>query len=285
MGIQHPDVEVAMPIATAKPFVLGGSVGGKGATNKPSDVATVHAKLLAIRESSTREGIPLHGIQYIPWPRKMPGLAALAMQVAGASTHSGANGNSPAEPNGLDDVTLDWIVQFQSLFMRAPDGLVVPGGTTAKFLAGWSVSAIEPGVVWQGRLKEAWLRVSPLLPPQSRCTSAYRSADDQKRIIDRMFLTTYAVELRGRLGARYAAIVALTGDVRYASMVTELRAIGQAVAMPGRSPHQRGKAFDIGGPSDAEQVRVCRMVAAANSMLFSGRVLRERNGCVHVEIV
>lgn len=279
------EAEVAMPIATDKPFVLGGTVGGKGAANKPSDVAAVHAKLSAIREASTREGIPLHGVQYIPWPHRMPRLAALAMEVVGASAHNGANGNGAVEPNALDDMILDWIFQFQSLFMRAPDGLVVPGGTTAKFLAGWSVSAIEPGVVWQGRLKEAWLRVSPLLPPHSRCTSAYRSADDQKRIIDRMFLTTYAAELRGRLGARYAAIAALAGDVRYASMVTELRAIGQAVAMPGRSPHKRGKAFDIGGPGDAEQVRVCRMVAAANSMLFSGRILRERNGCVHVEIV
>ena len=274
-----------MPIATSKPFVLGGTVGGKGAVNKPADVATVHAKLLAIREVSTREGIPLHGVHYIPWPRKIPRLAALAAEVVGASAHGGAGSTGPVElADALDDVTLEWIVQFQSLFMRAPDGLVVPGGATAKFLAGWSVSAIEPGVVWQGRLKEAWLRVSPLLPPQSRCTSAYRSADDQKRIIDRMFLTTYASELERELGARYAAVTALTGDVRYASMVTELRAIGQAVAMPGRSPHQRGKAFDIGGPSDAEQVRVCRMVIAANATLFSGRVLRERNGCVHVEI-
>jgi hypothetical protein len=274
-----------MPIATSNPFVLGGTVGGKGAANKPADVATVHANLLAIREVSAREGIPLHGVHYIPWPRKIPRLAALAAEVVGASAHGGNGSTGPVEPaNALDDVTLEWIIQFQSLFMRAPNGLVVPGGTTAKFLAAWSVSAIDPGVVWQGRLKEAWLRVSPLLPPQSRCTSAYRSADDQKRIIDRMFLTTYAAELRLRLAARYAAITALAGDVRYASMVTELRAIGQAVAMPGRSPHQRGKAFDIGGPSDAEQVRVCRMVIAANATLYSGRVLRERNGCVHDEI-
>jgi hypothetical protein len=92
-----------MPIATDKPLVLGGTVGGKGAANKPPDVATVHAKLLAIREASTREGIPLHGVQYIPWPRRMPGLAALTMEVGGASAHGGANGNSPAEPNTLDE--------------------------------------------------------------------------------------------------------------------------------------------------------------------------------------
>ncbi len=65
-----------------------------------------------------------------------------------------------------------------------------------------------------------------------------------------------------------------------------VRAIGQAIAAPGRSMHQKGKAFDIGGPSsiDMEQVRVAKMVAGANPDIFSGKVLHERNGCVHVEI-
>jgi hypothetical protein len=70
-------------------------------------------------------------------------------------------------------------------------------------------------------------------------------------------------------------------------MVTELRAMTppQAVAMPGTSPHQSGKAFDIGGPADDEQVRVARMVGRANAILFSPKApLKERNGCVHVEI-
>src|SRR5262245_17549787 len=257
-------MEPAMPAASIQSFTLSSSVGRPSAANKPADVAAVHAKLLAIREASAREGIPLHGALYIPWPHKLPMLSVLAAQVIG--------GNGALAPPGTPhDVTLDWILQFQSLFMHRPDGMITPGSVTAKFLAGWSISPIDPGVIWQGRLKTAWLTVSPLLPPRSRCTSAWRSADDQKRIIDRMFLTTYAGELKPRLGTRYAAIVALTGDVRYAAMVPELRGIGQAVAMPGRSPHQKGKAFDIGGPSDAEQVRVCRMVAAANATLFSGK--------------
>lgn len=186
---------------------------------------------------------------------------------------------------GLDEVALDWLLEFQSLFMRIPDGSVVPGGITAKFMSSWSVSPINSNVEWQGQLKSAWLMVSPLLPPGSYCSSGYRSADAQKRIIDEMFLGKYAAELRSKLGTRYATITALTGDARYIAMVPELRAIKQAVALPGRSPHQKGKAFDIGGPDDAGQIKVCKMVSAANVTLFSGFILRERNGCVHVEIV
>ncbi|HEX2887397.1 hypothetical protein [Vineibacter terrae] len=44
--------------------------------------------------------------------------------------------------------------------------------------------------------------------------------------------------------------------------------------------------IDIGGPKeiDDEQVRVACMVGSANNTLFSGKILKERNGCVHVEI-
>ena len=93
------------------------------------------------------------------------------------------------------------------------------------------------------------------------------------------------LELKGKLGKRFDDIVSMTGDPRYVAMVAELRAIGQTVVVPGRSPHQRGKAFDIGGPSDAEQVRVCKMVAGANPRLFNGGAYKERTGCVHVGIV
>ncbi|WP_178133701.1 hypothetical protein [Vineibacter terrae] len=38
------------------------------------------------------------------------------------------------------------------------------------------------------------------------------------------------------------------------------------------------------GAARTEQVRVARMVGSANNTLFSGKILKERNGCVHVEI-
>jgi hypothetical protein len=65
-----------------------------------------------------------------------------------------------------------------------------------------------------------------------------------------------------------------------------VRGVGQAIAKPGTSAHQKGKAIDIGGPSniDNEQVRIVRIVAKANPHILSGFVLKERNGCVHFEI-
>ena len=272
-----------MPLATTAPLTLSGSVGRPGA-NRPADVQAVQAKLRAIRQASTREGIPLHSTSYVPRVRRP---VPFAIEMFGVPNHApgfGTNGQN-GRADALDETTLEWIRQFQSLFLRLPDGVIQPGGVTAKLLSSWSISPIDTGVQWQGVLKTAWLMVSPLLPAQSRCTSAYRSAEEQKQIIDRMFLATYVLELKVKLGARYTAIVAMTGDARYAAMVSELRGIGQQVALPGRSPHQKGKAFDIGGPNDAEQVKICTMVAHANASLFSGRILKERNGCVHVEVV
>lgn len=65
-----------------------------------------------------------------------------------------------------------------------------------------------------------------------------------------------------------------------------VRGVGQAIAAPGKSMHQQGKAVDIGGPStiDQKQVEIIAMVARAHATLFSGKILRERNGCVHFEI-
>ena len=66
-----------------------------------------------------------------------------------------------------------------------------------------------------------------------------------------------------------------------------VRATGQKIAMPGRSKHQFKKAIDVGGVGEVlnrRQVAVIRMVAAANPDLLSGKVLKERNGCVHFEL-
>lgn len=255
-----------MPAVKLSPLVITGSVGGVGAANKPDDVKAVQTRLQYIRDQSFLNRIPLRRPDY-------PGL--------------GSRGEVSRMPSGVcDEITIGWIKEFQSIFLKTPDGVISPGGTTNKFLSNWGIRPVNSGVQWQGQLETAWLLMSPLLPDGSRCTSAYRSAEDQKRIIDNMFTDTYGAELKRKLGARYDTILASTGDARYRSMVTELRAVGQDVAMPGSSPHQRGKAIDVGGPStiDAEQVRIARMVGTANNALFSGKILKERNGCVHVEI-
>jgi hypothetical protein len=63
--------------------------------------------------------------------------------------------------------------------------------------------------------------------------------------------------------------------------------VGQQIAAPGKSMHQRGKAIDVGGPDaiDQAQVDIIKLVARAHPDLFSGKVLKERNGCVHFEIL
>ena len=50
-----------------------------------------------------------------------------------------------------------------------------------------------------------------------------------------------------------------------------VRGVGQAIATPGRSAHQQGKAIDICGPSsiDNKQVEIVRLVARARPTLLS----------------
>ena len=274
-----------MAMAAMTPLILSGSVGDRGTDNKPADVLAVRSRLAAIRQASEQEGIPLNGTGYIKRP------VAFAMELAGPPSYPSrfGGGSQFGLTTTLDEALVEWIRQFQSLFMKFPDGIVQPGGVTAKFLSNWRVSPISTDVEWQGNLKTAWLMVSPLLPTGSYCSSGFRSPEKQKRIMDDYFLKEFARELKSKLGKRYDEIVAMTGDQRYVSMAPELKAIDQPVALPGRSLHGRGKAFDIGKGSNGEefrneQMKICRMVAGANSRLFSGRIIKERK-CVHVEIV
>lgn len=255
-----------MPSVKLSPLFLSAAVG-VGAPNRSTDVKAVQERLQYIRDQSVRNRIPL----------RRPGYAGI-----------GGRGEVSRMANGLcDDITVSWIKEFQSIYLNMPDGVISPGGMTSKFLSIWSIKPVGTRVQWMGQLETAWLLMSPLMPEGSHCTSAYRSADDQRRIIDNMFKTTYVTELKAKLGTRYDTILASTGTDRDRAMVTELRALKQDVAMPGSSPHQKGKAIDVGGPStiDAEQVRVAKLVGTANNALFSGKILKERNGCVHVEIV
>lgn len=254
-----------MPSAKASPCALLFSVG-VGGVNRAEDVKAVQARLQYVREQSKFNDVPLRRFAY-------PGI--------------GGRGEISRMPNGVcDEITIGWIKEFQSHYLKAPDGLISPGGTTNKFLSNWALKDIQSDVKWSGQiLKTAWLTLSPLLPEGSVCKSAYRTAEDQKAIIDAFWTGRYATELKQKLGSRYDEISALTGDARYRAMVPQLKAIGQAVAMPGTSRHQFGKAIDIGGPPDAEQIRVVTLVGKAQSTLFNlSQLLLERNGCVHVEI-
>lgn len=227
------------------PFLLLSQSVGRDCVNKANDVNAVHGRLMAIGK------IPCY----------------------------------PA-PGILDDHILKGIIAVQEHFMARPDGQISVAGRTHGFLSNWDIKPIDRGVALPGRLKDAWDLVNPLLPAGSHCTSGYRSADDQRRILHNFFLNTFRAEIIAKYGqAAYDAAKAnlLANESKVLDMV---RGVGQAIATPGRSAHQQGKAIDIGGPStiDNKQVEIVRLVARARPTLLSGKVLKERNGCVHFEI-
>jgi hypothetical protein len=185
-----------------------------------------------------------------------------------------------------DDGTVGAISGFQRLFLSRPDGLINIQGNTLTFLNRWSIKPVGKGVDLRGNLRRAWDLVNPILPEGSYCASGYRSPEDQRRILHKFFSDTYKNQIIKKYGAAEWASVWKDRFQKESRVLEMVRGVGQAIAAPGRSMHQQGKAIDVGGPDsiDAEQVRVVRMVAHANPTLFSGMVLKERNGCVHFEI-
>lgn len=188
----------------------------------------------------------------------------------------------------LDDRTYKGILDVQSRFMKKPDGVISVGKTTNRFLSEWKDKPISTKARLPGRLRVAWDLVSPLLPAGSYCTSGYRSADDQRRVLHQLYrgrkLKPKIVQLYGQ--AKYDAIKSNLAK-NEKEVLAMVRATGQKIATPGRSKHQFKKAIDVGGAGEAldkRQVAVIRMVARANPGLFSGTVIKERNGCVHFEL-
>ncbi len=178
------------------------------------------------------------------------------------------------------------IEAVQSHFMQRPDGVMAVSGQTHTFLANWEEKQISPGVQLPGQLRTAWNWVNPLLPKGSYCSSGFRSADDQRRILHKFYNTTFRAQIIAKYGqAQYDLIGKdlLQNEDKVLEMV---RGVGQAIAKPGSSMHQKSKAIDIGGPNDDQQVKVVQLVARAHPELFSQKApLKERSGCVHFEIL
>lgn len=219
---------------------------GKGCPNRPEDVKALHKKLMAIAK------IPCY-------PCK----------------------------GDMDKQIMKGIIDVQKHFMLDPDGVISVNRTTHKFLNNWSIKMISPNVQLPGKLKDAWDLVNPLLPAGSYCTSGFRSADHQRRILHRFFKTKYKAAIVKKYGQKDYD-TALGDLIKNEDEVLKMvRGVGQAIAKPGRSAHQRGKAIDVGGPStiDNQQVKIIKIVAKANPTILSGKVLKERNGCVHFEIM
>jgi hypothetical protein len=215
-------------------------------------------------------------------PNRPEDVKAIAQRLVeiGKLPSTGGSGGSGV----MDAALLQGIAAAQRHFMAAPDQLINANGSTLGYLNNWSVKPISPGVQLPGRLREAWDWVNPLLPPGSSCTSGFRSADEQRQILHKFYTTTYRAEILATYGQPEYNRVAtdlLGNEARVVEMVC---GIGQLIAAPGKSAHQQGKAIDIGGPDDAGQVKVVELVARAHVDLLSGKVLKERNGCVHFEL-
>jgi hypothetical protein len=183
-----------------------------------------------------------------------------------------------------DEAFVQAIINLQRIWTPVPDGVISVHGATHKFLEGWKIKPIATGVQLPGRLREAWDLVNPLLPEGSYCSSGYRSADDQRRILHDFFLTKHRRKIVAKYGLPAYETVKLDllgNEVKVLSMV---KGVGQDIAAPGKSAHQRGKAIDVSGGLAAQQVQVIKMVARANPGLLSGKVISEINRCVHFEI-
>lgn len=186
----------------------------------------------------------------------------------------------------FDEEIKKGIVSVQRHFMARPDGSIAVNGPTHKFLDKWQEKPISPGVVLSGKLKDAWRLVSPVLPTGSYCASAYRSTNDQRRILHNYFRDILKAKITAKYGQKKFDEVDSDLLANEAEVVTMVRGVGQAIAPPGKSQHEQGKAIDVGGRSsiDREQVRIISLVARANPLLLSGYVIQEQNGCVHFEI-
>jgi len=203
----------------------------------------------------------------------------LALARIGKLDHSACNGT-------VDDRLVRAIESLQRHFLQRPDGVIAVQGQTHRVLAAWREKPIAPGVQLSGRLKDAWQLVSPLLPEGSSCVSGYRSADQQRAILHRFFQKTYKQDIIAKYGQAAFETAEKDLTLHEARVLEMVKGVGQAISAPGKSKHQQGKAIDVGGPSqlDDKQVEVIKRVAHAHPELFSGFVIKERNGCVHFEI-
>ena len=187
----------------------------------------------------------------------------------------------------FDQTILNGIIFTQRHWMKAPDGIISVGGKTHRFLESWRIKSISPGVQLPGRLKEAWDIVNPLLPEGSYCSSGFRSAETQRAILHKFFLKTFRQQIIAKYTRRSYDAVSVDLIANEQKVLDMVRGVGQAIAAPGKSAHQKGKAIDMGGPSiiDQRQVEIIKLVSRAHPNLFSGKILKERNGCVHFEIL
>jgi hypothetical protein len=178
------------------------------------------------------------------------------------------------------------IASVQDHFMMRPDGIISNGSQTHSFICKWKIKPVGKDVSLRGGLQTAWDLVNPLLPNGSYCSSGFRSIEHQRRILHDFYRNTWKSQIIKKYGQEAYSTVLADLEKNEAQVLKMVKGVGQAIAAPGKSKHQQGKALDIGGPPsiDQRQYDIVTLVARANPAIFSGVVLKERNGCVHFEI-
>jgi hypothetical protein len=171
-------------------------------------------------------------------------------------------------------------------FKTIAPGAVKPVGSSPQ--AAYDASTGEARAIWD-RLMAVWARVSPYLVGDAYMSSGYRSEADQVRVIENFYTKPqdqggYREALIANHGeADWSTYVGLTDDASVEIKRQRVKALGQDVAAPGTSPHQSGRAIDIGGSQEAEQILALLRFAIEVDATLVSSLLYEKNTCVHIE--
>lgn len=178
------------------------------------------------------------------------------------------------------------IKDFQDRFMIAPDGKIDPHGQSIRFLDRWKEKTIGESATLDAPLRAAWDWINPLMPNGSYCSSGIRTTEKQRQLLVGFYTGSKKAKIVELYTQKeYDRVLDLDeGNAKDVAMRNMVQAAGQAIAVPGTSKHEKGKAFDIAGAEPGEKKRVARLVVDANPEMFSGKIIKEDNGCVHVEI-
>ena len=219
----------------------------------------------------------------------------------------------------VDDATVRAIKLFQAArvahaapmstnLVKLVDGRIDQGGATDKALFGGDAHRFAPveasGVKplagkpqglcdaatgearaqWD-RIIAVWQAVSPYLPGgDTYMSSGLRTTQNQIDIIEDFYTGKYKAQIVAAHGqdewAKYVGQMdAASVDVKR----SRVKACGQDVARPGTSPHEFGRAIDVGGKDDAGQIHALLRVHIEVDASLVAYLLYEKNGCVHFE--
>jgi hypothetical protein len=130
-------------------------------------------------------------------------------------------------------------------------------------------AGIRPGVKLTAAISAAFAILRPYLPRGTVMTSGLRSDEDQRALINRMYLQKGGP----------ANVTDINRRLQF------LRQRGVKIAAPGSSPHRTGKAFDLSGAGLSSIVAaVLKCKREKREFKYTKHILEPKNNCVHVEV-